>query len=65
MTIDIKKLMDAAHNVNKANKSCFGLLPLMSNCSKCNLRALNAQSFAEIIYSEANVRESFIRFQCY
>ena len=55
MTIDVKKLMDSAKNVNKASKNYFGLLPLMSNCSKCNLGALNAQSFAEIINSAANI----------
>ena len=34
MTVDVKKLMDAAKNVNKASKNYFGLLPMMSNCSR-------------------------------
>lgn len=55
MKIDLKKLMDTVQNVNRLNKNCFGLLPLMSSCSKCQLGALNAQSFAERINSAANL----------
>ena len=49
MKMDLKKLMDAAQNANKANTNCFGLLPLMSIFSKCQLGAFNAQIFSERI----------------
>ena len=47
--------MSAMQNANKASKNCFGLLPLMSNCSKCQLGALSGQNFAERINSVANI----------
>ena len=51
MKINLEKLIDTVYNVNKVNKNCFGLLPLMSNWSKCQLGALHPQCFSERINS--------------
>ena len=43
-------------NINKfhnLNEKCFGYLPVIVGCSKCQLGALTAQSFAKRIYSAA------------
>ena len=57
MKIDLKNLMDKLEEVNASdsNQNCFGYLPLMASCSKCQLGALNSQSFAERINSVANL----------
>ena len=55
MTLDVKPLMDNLEKVNAENNNCFGYLPLMASCSKCQLGALNSQSFAERINSVANL----------
>ena len=55
MKLDLKPLMKEINDYNKANKNCLGYLPLMVNSSKCQLGALNAQSFAERIISAANL----------
>jgi hypothetical protein len=55
MQLDLKPLMDHLQAVNKNRKNCFGYLPLMASSSKCQLGALNAQSFLERINSAANL----------
>ena len=57
MTLDLKTLMVELEKVNssESNKNCFGYLPLMASCSKCQLGALNSQSYAERINSVANL----------
>ena len=55
MQLDLKPLMDHLQAVNKSRKNCFGYLPLMASSSKCQLGALNAQSFSERINSAANL----------
>ena len=68
MRIDLKIIMNVVHNANKANKNYFGFLLLMSNVSKFQLGALNAQSFVDRINLAAKLiitKEKFIMFQCY
>ena len=55
MRIDSKKLIDTVQNVNKVKRKYFGLLPLISNYSKCQLGVLNAQRFAERLNSAENI----------
>ena len=55
MKLDLKPLMDEINTFNVNNDYCLGYLPLMVNSSKCQLGALNAQSFAERIISAANL----------
>ena len=46
--------MNKINEVNKTCKNCFGYLPLMKGASKCQLGAVNSESYSERINSAAN-----------
>ena len=53
MPLDLKPMYDHLEKENKGGK--FGYLPLMMGCSVGQLGALNAESFAERVNSEAKL----------
>jgi len=53
MPLSLKAVMDDINKFHNLNEKCFGYLPVMVGCSKCQLGALTAQSFAERINSAA------------
>lgn len=54
LKLEIKPLMNKINEVNKTCKNCFGYLPLMMGASKCQLGAVNSESYSERINSAAN-----------
>ena len=54
MPLSLKPLMEDIIQYHNNNDKCFGYLPVMVGCSKCQLGAFNSQSFAERINSAAN-----------
>ena len=53
MPLSLKAVMEDINKFHNLNEKCFGYLPVMVGCSKCQLGALTAQSFAERINSAA------------
>ena len=53
MPLSLEPMMEDIHKFHNLNEKCFGYLPVMVGCSKCQLGALTAQSFAERINSAA------------
>ena len=54
MPLSLKPLMEDIIQYHNNNDKCFGYLPVMVGCSKCQLGMFNSQSFAERINSAAN-----------
>ena len=54
MSLNLKLLIEDIIQYHDNNDNCFGYLPVMVGCSKCQLGAFKLQSFAERINSAAN-----------
>ena len=54
LKLDMKPLYEEINRLNNAKEKCFGYIPLMMCSSRCQLGALNAESFCERVFAAAN-----------